>query len=412
MSRPNIFYGYIIAAAGFVIQALSFGMLNTFGVFFNPLLDEFGWPRATLSVASSLAFLMFGLFGILAGKLGDRIDPRRVMMVFGALLGAGYILMSQVNATGQLYVFYGLMVGIGLGAMDVIPLSTIARWFITKRGKMSGLIKLGSGLGMLVMPLVAVRLIATYSWRLSYIILGVIVLAVTIWLAQFLARDPSQKGLSPLGDKTEANQDMPVDVVWSFGRLLRTKQFAMLSALYALTLFSSRTLQVHVAPYALDLGMTPANGAAILATFGAVGMAGRIVMGIVSDRIGNRLSLVICSCVLVFSFIWLQGAKELLMLLVFAAALGFSHGGFFTILSPLVADMFGIGSHGMNFGIVMFSGTVGGAIGPIIAGRMFDASGSYRLPFLVCTIASAGVLALALTLKQTGRGDSGVYYVP
>jgi MFS family permease len=408
IARPKIFYGYIVTAAGFIIQALAFGTLNTFGVFFTPLLDEFGWSRATLSLASSLSLVMFGLFCIVAGRFGDRFDTRRVMLVFGALLGIGYLLMSRMNSLVELYLFYGLMAGIGLGAMDVVPLSTIARWFISRRGLMSGVIKVGGGLGMLVMPLVAVWLISTYSWRPAYLILGLITLVTIVALSQFLVRDPFRKGLRPLGETDQERNDNgdgngKAEAALPLRRLLANRQFALIIAIYALTFFGSQTLLVHVAPYAVDLGMSHAEGALILSMFGAVGIASRMTMGILSDRKGNRWALVVCALVYVFAFIWLQWAGSLVTLIVFMAALGFAHGGFFTVLSPLVADLFGLGAHGVNFGIVMFCGTIGGAIGPLIAGHAFDTTGSYQLPFLICAVTSVAVLALSLVLKRSAR---------
>jgi len=147
--RPKVFYGYIIVLVGFCIQVLSWGMFSTFGVFFTSFLAEFGWPRATISGAASLASVVLGFVGIVAGRLGDRIGPRMVMVGCGVFLGSAYLLMSQVNATWQLYLFYGVIAGIGFSGMDVLPLSTVARWFVKRRGMMTGIIKIGSGAGML-----------------------------------------------------------------------------------------------------------------------------------------------------------------------------------------------------------------------------------------------------------------------
>ena len=125
--KPKVFYGYVIVLVSFCIQALSWGMISTFGTFFSSFVAEFGWPRATISGASSLAGVLLGFVGIIAGRLGDRIGPRMVMTGCGVSMGSAYLLMSRINAPWQLYLFYGVIGGIGLSGMDVLPLSAVAR---------------------------------------------------------------------------------------------------------------------------------------------------------------------------------------------------------------------------------------------------------------------------------------------
>lgn len=316
--------------------------------------------------------------------------------------------MSRINAPWQLYLFYGVIGGIGLSGMDVLPLSTVARWFVKRRGVMTAILKIGSGVGMWVLPLVATRLIANYGWRDAYIYLGIVVLVVIVVAAQFLRRDPARKGLLPYGaDETdEAGADSPRrrEEGFSLREAMRTSQFRILSAMYAIALFCGSTMLVHIAPHAVDLGFTPASAAGVLSTIGGVSIAGRAVMSIAGDRIGMRRAVIICSIVLLVGLVWLQFASELWMLYLFAALYGFSHGGFFTVLSPLVADLFGLSSHGAIFGGVFFSATIGGAVGPMLAGRIFDVTGGYQLAFLICGVASAAVLILSLFLRPLQKG--------
>jgi MFS family permease len=128
-------------------------------------------------------------------------------------------------------------------------------------------------------------------------------------------------------------------------------------------------------------------------------MAGRFVIGNAIDRIGNRTSMIVCFVLLIAVLLWLQTADELWMLYLFAAAYGFVHGGFFTVVSPIVAEYFGLRCHGLLFGVVVFAGTVGGFVGPVLAGRIYDVTTSYRLAFWVCIVAASAGLALILSLK-------------
>ena len=401
--KPKLFYGYIIVLVGFGIQAVGWGVYSAYGVFFIPLLIEFGWTRAAISGATSLSFLLLGFFTIIAGRLGDKFGPRVVMVGCGLFLGLGYLLMSQVSAIWQLYLFYGLIVAIGSSGLDVLPLSTVARWFVRRRGMMSGILKAGTGAGILIMPIVVNGLIVSYGWRTSYLIVGSAAFAFIILAAQFLRRDPGQKGLVPYGaDEAGAADLNATEAGFSLREAIHLRQFWMLCALCVSTFFCIDTIMVHIVPHGVDLGLPAANAATILAVIGGVSMVGRVVMGSAGDRVGSRLAISICFPIMAVALFWLQIAQELWMLYFFAAVYGFAHGGFFALLSPLVAELFGLGSHGVIFGIVIFSGALGGSLGPVLVGYIFDVTNSYQLGFLACALLAVISFILALLLRPTG----------
>ena len=128
--KTELPYGYAILAACFLIEGCGIGAYVAFSVFFKPLAADFGWSRTTISGATSLAYLMMGALGIVAGSLNDRFGPRIVMAITGVVCGVGYLLLSRLNSAWELYVFYGLMIGTGLSSADVIPLTVTARWFV------------------------------------------------------------------------------------------------------------------------------------------------------------------------------------------------------------------------------------------------------------------------------------------
>lgn len=401
--KPKLFYGYIIILVGFGIQAVGWGVYSAYGVFFTPLLIEFGWTRATISGATSLSFLLLGFFSIIAGRLGDKFGPRVVMVGCGLFLGLGYLLMSQVSTIWQLYLFYGLIVAIGSSGLDVLPLSAAARWFVKRRGMMSGILKAGSGTGMLIMPIVASGLIVSYGWRTSYLILGSAAFAFIVLAAQFLRRDPGQKGLVPYGaDEANASSLNWVGNGINLREAIHLRQFWMLCALCVITFFYIETIIVHIVPHGIELGISAASAATILAVIGGVSMVGRVVMGSAGDRVGSRLAISICFPIMAVALFWLQIAQELGMLYLFAAVYGFAHGGFCALLSPLVAELFGLGSHGVIFGTVFFSGALGGSLGPVLVGYIFDVTNSYQLGFLGCALLAVISFILALLLRPTG----------
>ncbi|MCK4786272.1 MAG: MFS transporter [Desulfobacteraceae bacterium] len=394
-------YGYIIVLACFLVQGIGVGSFIAYGVFFKPLLAEFGWSRATISGASSMAFLLMGLLGILAGNLNDKFGPRIIMAVTGVLFGSGYLLLSQLNSVLQLYLFYGLVVGIGLSSVDVIALTTIARWFVWRRGMMTGLVKAGAGAGQLVMPLLAGIFIIDYGWRCASVFIGIVVLVLFTGSGLLLRRDPGQMGQLPDGGREPPKGQLDSsEKGLSLQEALRSGKFWMVCLIDLLALYCLLTIMVHIVPHAIDIGMEPIKAAGVLSTIGGGSMLGRLSTGIAIDRIGNKKSLIICFILLIASFLWLQVAEEIWMLYLFAVIYGVAHGAFFTVISPIVAELFGISSHGVLFGIVAFSGTVGGAIGPVLAGHIFDVTLSYQLVFLILTGVSIASLLLSLLLKS------------
>ena len=401
MKKPALFYGYFIVAACFAIQATGVGTHIAFGVFFKPLLADFGWPRATLAGAHSMAFVISGLLGIFVGRLNDRLGPRVVMTVTAVFFGLGLFLMSKVSAVWQAYLFYGFIVGVGMSSVDVIALSTTARWFERRRGTMSGIVKVGTGAGQMSIPFAASILIAAYGWRTSFMILAVFAILMLAGAGQLLRRDPSQKGLLPDGDAQTGTKALNTpEKGLSLGEAFRTRQFWTICSANLTVVFCLMSILLHIAPHAMDIGHPARISAGILSTIGGASMAGRLFIGFAADRAGNRACMIICLTVLISAFLWLQVAKALWMLYLFAVVYGIGHGGFFTLISPLVAEHFGIRSHGVLFGIVAFAGTVGGAMGPILAGHLFDITGSYRGAFWTCTALLLTGLGLLLSLRH------------
>ncbi len=397
-SVPNnpskIFYGYIIVLASFFIVLIMHGMQNTYGILFHYLQAEFGWSRVMISGAHSLVSFLMGLFSIASGRLTDRFGPRVPVTICGLILGLGYLLMSQLNTVWLLYLFYGVMVGIGLSCGDVPLLSTTARWFVRRRGTMSGILKVGTGTGILVMPLVASWLILSFGWRQSYLILGIASLAAIMLIAQLLRRDPSKKGLRPYGVYNADDGDFMGGGL-TFHAAVRTRQFWVLCAAYFLLSYCAMAIMVHIAPHATDLGISTAHAAGLLSTVGGISILGRLAMGYAGDRVGNRQALIINFLILVAALFWLQFANWLWALYLFAVIYGFAHGGFFALMSPLVAELFGTKSHGVIFGMFWFIVQTGAAIGPVVTGWIFDATLSYQLAFLI--FAACGVLGLILS---------------
>jgi len=190
---------YLIVAGAILVQATIIGCVFAYGIFFTVLEAEFGWSRTLLSVATSLAFLNMGFFAIAAGRLTDRFGPRGVLVVAAISTGLAYILMYFLSAPWQLLLIYGVLVGFGLATHDVVTLSTIAHWFPRRRGTMSGIVKVGTAIGQMTVPVVAVVLIALVGWRGAFVALGVVA-AVLLLIAAWLT------GIKPKRDESTVSQ--------------------------------------------------------------------------------------------------------------------------------------------------------------------------------------------------------------
>ncbi len=381
-------------------MAATFGTYFAFGVFFKPVLTEFGWTRALTSGAFSLSMIMHGVMGIVMGILNDRLGPRIVLSLCGFLIGLGYLLMPLISTVGQLYLFYGVIVGTGLGGVWVPLLSTVARWFVNRRSTMTGIVVAGSGIGTLISPPVANWLISTYDWRAAYTILGSVILVVVISAAQFLKRDPARMGQIPYGGNEEVKQEPGME---TRGFTLReaacTRQFWVAFAMLFCFGFCMFTITVHIVPHATDMNISPANAAIILAAMGGAGIAGNLVMGGAADRVGNRQIFIIGFIMMSLCLFCLTQITEVWMLYLFVIAFGFAHGGMGPSESPLVAGLFGLSSHGLIFGIVSFGFTIGASVGPLLTGYLFDVSGSYQTAFLTCACLTIVGLVLAILLS-------------
>ena len=402
-TKPKLFYGYIVVAAAVLILTITQGTYYSFGVFFKPLAEDFGWTRAMTSGAFSLMVLLHGFLYIFTGRLNDTIGPRFVLTVTGFFLGLGYILLSQINTLWQLYLFYGVIVAVGMSGGYIPMLSTASRWFVKRRGLMTGIVAAGTGLGTLLVPPVANWLISEYDWRTSYMVMGIASIIVIVIAAQFLKRDPSQVGQLPYGQEEEKVKGTnPASIGLSLKEAIRTRSFWIFALAMASFGFCLFVIMVHIVPYATDIGISATKAASILAVIGASGIVGRVSFGGLSDRLGNKRTFIICFVLVAITLILLMIAKELWLFYLFAAVFGLAYGGWATVMAPLVADLFGLRSHGVILGSATFGATIGGAIGPIVAGSIFDVTGSYQLAFIISIILSIIGLVAATSLKPAG----------
>lgn len=402
-NKSHFFYGYVVVIAAFVIMLLAYGIRNSFGVFFKPMATEFDWSRALTSGAVTLSMLVQGVWGIVMGRINDKIGSRWVITLCCFLLGLGFMLLSVTQYSWQLYLFYGVIIGLGMGGVFVALVSTVARWFMKRRGLMTGIVLAGIGAGTLIIAPVSNWLISAYAWRSSYLLIGGAVLIIGIAAAQFMRRDPAKMGLTPDGRIEEKSPELPSDIKGpSLKEALLTRQFWMVGISFAFLGYCTFTITVHLVPHITDLGISAAAAAGILSVSGGVQSLGGIIMGILADRIGSRRIITISFAVVSAALFCLIPVTGVGLLYLLAVVYGFGIGGGTAMESTVVAELFGLKSHGVILGVISFGFTIGAAIGPLVTGYLFDRMGNYQTAFLVC--AAMGVCGLLISaMLRPGR---------
>ncbi|MEM1200449.1 MAG: MFS transporter, partial [Pseudomonadota bacterium] len=386
---------YFIVFGACLTQFFIIGLLFSYGLFFKAFETEFGWSRTLLSSCISLAFLVMGILAFFAGGLNDRYGPRVVLSVAGTLCGVGYALLSQVTEPWQLFVLFGMFIGVGMATHDVVTLSTIARWFHQRRGIMTGVVKVGTAVGQITVPPVAAYLIVLFGWRPALIILGLTAVVMLLIAASLLRSPPAPEGAAAQAASSGL----------SFEEARSSSLLWMLCAIQFSFFPTLTTVPLHIVVHAMDLGMTPATAAILLSVIGASSVVGRLTFGGLADRIGGKRALLLCFIPLLFSLAAFLLIQTPWMLFAAVGLYGFAHGGLFTAVSPTVAEYFGLKAHGAIFGLILLFGTIGGSLGPILAGWAFDVSGSYTMAF--SSLAGLLVFGLLLVLRLPAAPASG-----
>jgi len=403
--KDTIFYGYIVVAAAVFIMTIVWGTNRTFGVFLKPMLNEFGWSRANISGAFTLAMVVMGFGGFAAGRITDRIGPRPVILVCGIALAASYMLTSMIHSVWQFYVFYGIFAGIGLSVTTPL-MSLIARWFVKKRALMSSILTAGPAFGNMAMPLAFSVVIDGVGWRRSYVIMAGIALVFILASAVFVRRDPGEVGLLPYGaDEDKVKNTTSQSEGMSVLSALRTNQYWLVSFLFFCDFFLFNVVTVHIVIHAVDLGIPATKAAGILSVASGVCAVARIIIGGLADRFGCKPTFMVCLVLAVVSFALLLAADTLWMLYLFAAIFGFGLWASGGLIPPLTADLFGLKAHGTIYGSIFLSGATGGAFGPVVVGYLFDVTGNYQLAFIVCFIITILSLLALIALKPVRKFD-------
>jgi len=348
---------------------------------------------------------MTSILGILTGWLTDRLGPRVVVSIFGSFLGISYLLVARVNALWQFYLYYGLLVSIGMSVTATPIMATVARWFVQRRGLITGIVQAGLGIGGLIIAPLTGWLISNHGWRTAYWVLGVIALVGFILSGLCMKQSPRDVGQFPDGATAPTEpkivtgqQPLPADHV-SVPKIILTRQFWTIAGLYAIFGFCRSTFFAHTAAHVQDVGFTLTDASHVIAALMFSSIAGRIGMGRVADAIGNRPAFMMSYAATTISLGWLLITDDLWGLYLFAVIFGFGWGAQAVLRFSVTAETFGLVSLGLIMGILGIGEAFASALGSYFAGVIFDIVGHYRPAFWMGIFLSIAGIILAGFLR-------------
>lgn len=398
--RKPVFYGWYVVAAAFAVTFVGFGAAYSFSAFVDALQQEFNASRGAVSLVFSLAgFLYFGL-GVITGPLADRFGSRPMAIIGMVFVSGGLILAGLADNLMQVYLAYGLGIGLGIGCSYVPSVGTVQRWFSRRRGFASGLAVSGIGFGTLLTPLLAALLIGTVGWRQAYIVLGVFSAVVGIAMALLIVNDPRNKGLAPDDGPTLPASSSAIPEGTDLRTAIRSRPFIALYLSGLIASFGLFVPFVHLVPFATDQGMSAGQGAFLLGMIGVGSTLGRFLLGNIADRMGRHPALILAFAgMAVTLLIWLV-SDTLIPLAIFGLTFGTFYGGFVALMPALLMDYFGGRHISSIIGVLYTSVALGTLIGPTAAGYAYDLTQNYTLAIIGSIVANLIGAGIILTLRR------------
>ena len=394
----KIFYGWWIVFACFLISLyVSSVIFYGFTAFFEPLVEDFGWSYTQISFAASLRGLEMGLLFPLIGFLVDRFGSRKLIFCGVVVVGFGLLVLSF---TRSLAMFYGsfLLLGFGVGGVSsVVSMTVVANWFRKKLGIALGVMMSGFGASGLLVPVI-VRLIDVYNWRNTLIILGLGMWSLGIPLSFVIRNRPEQYGYLPDGTSSSDQggdneiQDKAVEI--GVKEALKKKSFWYLNIAETIRFMALAAVVTHVMPYLSSVGISRASAGLVAGAIPLFSIIGRFGLGWLGDILDKRYIMAMAFLIMSLGMLAFGYVQVMWLLFLFLVLFSSGSGGSMVLRGAILREYFGRDSLGKILGITMGFASIGGIIGPILAGWVFDTLGSYHLIWFVF----CGIIGLAICL--------------
>jgi MFS family permease len=394
----KLFYGWVIVGAGIVVSCIGVGTMLSLGVFLQPVSEATGWSRTGISTVALLNWLCMGIGSFLWGALSDRFGTRVVVLSGGLLLGVGAVAASRAESLAQFQIFFGVLVGLAAGSFYTPLTATTTRWFTRNRSLAVALVSAGLSLGSTIIGPLARWMTTTYDWRTAMLVIGDLAWLVVIPAALLVREPPAARpgAAATLGAGAGGAE-------FTVGQALRTPQFAAI----ALTNFACCAAHsgpiFHMVTHAIDHGIPVMAATTVLSVAGLASLSGRIVCGLMADRIGAKQMLLVGLALQAVSVSLYVFTRDLVSFYAVAVMFGFAYGGAMPLYAILVREYFGARTMGTVFGAVGAVATLGMALGPWAGGWLYDSLGSYFWLYMGSFGIGLGAVAIAFTFRPPRR---------
>ena len=393
-TKKPLYFGWYVCAATLFIGFVSIGARNSFGVFVIPMSEEFGWSRLTVSIAAALGVLVNGIIQPFMGQLFDRTGGRKVILTGLLVLGISTILLSLTFHILFLVFMFGFIASMAQGGPALSNTAALmSRWFKRRRATAISINSAALSLGGLIMVPFSMYLLQATSWRVAWIGLGIIVLT-SLPLAYFFIRErPSDMGLNPDGDPSPSEDRAnprrrelkgPLEVE-TWRESFKSAPIWQMAGSYFVCGTTTFVLSVHFIPFAIeDRGISGTTAATIFGYMMGLNIIGALGAGLLADKIGGTKNwLALVYFMRGIAYIVLLTVDSVAGLWIFASIAGFSWVATLPLTSSLTADVYGLKAMGTISGITFMFHQFGGFGSVLLAGLLFDITGSYVLPFAI-----------------------------
>lgn len=383
-------YGWVVVAVGALMTCVGIGAMFSLAVFLQPMAEATGWTRAGIASAMTLDFLTMGVAGFFWGALSDRFGARAVVLAGACLLGLGLALASRATSLLEFQLAYGLLVGLAAGSFFAPMIATVSSWSDTHRSLAVSLVSAGMGVAPMTVSPFARWLITAYDWRTAQLTIGIVAWALLVPAALLVRRPPEAAVAAGAAGRAGAGQ------LQSVGAALRSPQFTVL----ALTFFACCAAHsgpiFHTVSYAIACGLPPMAAVSIYSVEGLSGLGGRLLLGLLGDRLGAKPVLVAGLMIQAVAAGTYYFARDIGEFYGVAVVFGFAYGGVMPLYAVLAREYFGPRIMGSVFGAATMVSSFGMALGPLVGGWIFDRFNAYGWLYIGSFALGIGAAAIAL----------------
>ena len=395
-SVPVLDRNWALVAAGAVMCCVAVGAVFALAVLLTPMSAATGWSRAGLSSAMTLAFLSMGVAGFGWGMLSDRYGPRVVVLAGSLLLGLACILASRAGTLLQFQLTYGVLLGAATASFFAPVISATAASFERRRNLAVSLVSAGVGVAPLTLSPLVAWLISHYDWRTTLLIVGLLGWALTLPAVWFVRVAPGVMNASAAGSASTG-------VATTVGQALRSRPFIVLAAAYFACCAAHSGPIFHTVSYAVGCGLSVTAAVTIYSMEGAAGLGGRLLFGVMADRVGAKPVLVAGLLLQAFAAASYLRVSQLDGFYAVAIVFGMAYGGTMPLYASLARDVFAPRILGTMLGAAALISSLGMALGPLLGGWLYDHYGSYTWLYLGSMGVGLAAAAIALLFPNTRR---------